>query len=185
MTNFEYIAGANTLILSFAVVRLLAGIPEAIRPERRYWVHTMWLMLGLVFCLIGFWVFLSYRAIEWTLPRFMGVLVAPALIYIYSSLLAPTDPSSVVSWRDHFFRIRPYVFATGVLTMTQVLISNHLFLGVPLVGGAAWTSNVLLMVFAAGYISANPRLHAIIAFIPPILAVLTILSISAPDSLAP
>ena len=98
MTLFEYLAAGHVLILSFAVVRILNVLPHAVRPKCHYWVHLSWLSLAIGLCVVSFWGFWSYREIEWTLPLFIGALVPTALIYMYTSLLAPPDPSTVESW---------------------------------------------------------------------------------------
>ena len=185
MTTFEYLAGAYTLILSFAVVRILAGVPYAVQPGRRYWVHISWLAVSITHCLIGFWVFLSYRDVEFTLPRFIAVLAAPALIYVYSSLVAPSDPSAVGSWRDYFFAVRVPLFATHFLLMAVVLFNNHVFLGVPAYGITSSPVQALLVISAMGATSASPRLQTLLAFAPPALAVVTVLVLAQPGSLAP
>ena len=39
MTLFEYLAAGYVLILSFAVIRGVSGVPYALRPSSRYGVH--------------------------------------------------------------------------------------------------------------------------------------------------
>jgi hypothetical protein len=160
-------------------------VPHALEPGRRYWVHVSWLMLSIGLCLVGFWAFLSYRHVEFTLPRFIAVLSSPALIYMYSSLVSPADPSLVESWREHFFRVRIALFGTGVLLMGQVLLNNYLFLGLSPLSIDALSTLALFLVFAIGLISANPQLHSILALAPPVLLVITVLVVSEPGSLAP
>ena len=41
MTLFEYLAIAFSLVLSFAAMRLVAGLPYAVQADRRYWVHLV------------------------------------------------------------------------------------------------------------------------------------------------
>ncbi len=106
MTLFEYVAAGYVLILSFAVLRAVSGVPYAVRPGRRYWVHVLYLSLALATCLVGFWAFWFYREVEWTFFRFIGALAVPVLLYGYVSLLVPADPSIDSSWRDHFFGVR-------------------------------------------------------------------------------
>ncbi len=91
MTLFEYLATGHTLIVSFAIARVFAGVPHALRPGRRYWVHVSWLSLAVAFCLISFWGFWSYREldVEWTIFRFVGAFASSVLIYVYSSLVVP------------------------------------------------------------------------------------------------
>ncbi len=57
MTLFEYLAAGYVLILSFAVLRGVAGVPYALRPSSRYWVHAVYLSSLLANCLVSFWAF--------------------------------------------------------------------------------------------------------------------------------
>jgi hypothetical protein len=75
-------------------------------PKRRHWIHVSWLLLATAFCSTAFWAFWALREVEWPLPRFTAALGVPALIYVLASLVAPSDPASVHSWRDYFFQVR-------------------------------------------------------------------------------
>jgi hypothetical protein len=162
MTLFEYLAAGYTLILTFAVIRGLSGIPHVLRLPGRYWVHTTWLFVGLSFCLIAFWAFWSYREVDWTLLRFVGVLEVPALVFVFNSILVPTNPADVTSWREHFYRSRVPLFATGALIMASVTISNYLMLGTfrdALIYGDVLTTCVFLI----GLAVRDARVHAFLA----------------------
>ncbi len=184
MTTFEYLAGANTLILSLAVVRIVAGMPHALRPRRLYWVHVSWLLLAIMLCLVSFWVFLSYREVEWTLPRFIAVIACSALIYTYSSIVVPSDSSAVESWSDYFFSVRIPLFATAALFMGGALLANHILLGVPLFHVVNSTAYAALAIFAIGLASARPQLHTLLALFPPLMFIITVLLVARPDPLA-
>ncbi len=164
MTLFEYLTAANTLILSFAVLRLLACVPHAVRRGHLYWVHISWLLAAISFCLIGFWGFWSYRELDWTLPLFIGALAPTTLIYVFTSLVAPSQPSTVASWRDYFFSVRIPLLGTGVLFMGAVHVSNQALLGVSAFQLAALGPWALLAICAIGASSAKPRLHSVLAF---------------------
>ncbi len=179
MTLFEYLAAGHVLILSFAVVRILNVVPYAARPRCQYWVHLSWLSLAIGFCLVSFWGFWSYRELEWTLPSFIARLVPTALIYTFTSLLAPPNPSAVDSWRDHFYAIRLPLFITGFLLASAILFTNWAFLGLsPFEPG---TLQVLLVVFAAGLVSPKPAIQHTIALAAPAIVVITIIIVARPD----
>ncbi len=185
MTTFEYLSVAYTLILSLAVVRVLSGVPHALRPGRRYWVHVSWVFFAVALCLTAFWAFLSYREVEWTLLRFIAVLASPALIYTYSSLVIPSDPSTIASWRDYFFDVRIPLFSTGAIFMVIANLSNYALLGVPLLSVQNWTGWSIAAVQAIGLASAKPQLHVILALGPPLLFPFTVLLLGQPGTLAP
>jgi hypothetical protein len=148
-------------------------------------VHVSWLSCAIAFCLIGFWTFWSYRELDWTLPLLIGALAATTLIYVFTSLVAPPEPFAVASWRDYFFGVRIPLLGTGVLCVGAVLSSNQALLGVSAFQLASLGPWTLLAICAIGASSSKPRLHTVLAFGPPILAVITILILARPDSLAP
>ena len=185
MTLFEYLAAANTLTLSFAVARMLSGVPHALRPGRRYWVHVSWLAVALVFCLVSFWGFWSNRdsGIEWTLPRFVGALAPATMIYVYSSLVVPADSPNVPCWQEYFFETRIPLFATGILVMAAVGYSNVVLRGAPPFDLISLPSWALAAIFAFGLASSNPRLHAGLALAIPLVIVATVMLVAEPGSL--
>lgn len=169
MTHFEYMAAAHTLILTFAAARILSGVFHAVQPRRFYWVHLSWLSLAIVFCLTSFWVFWFYREVEWTLPRLMLVLAAPSLIYVFSSILVPSNASEVASWREYFFAVRLPLFALGALMVLYIILVNPLFIDVPLVDVSQMPLYLLLGVFVVGALSDRTWLHNVLALWPPLI----------------
>ena len=102
MTIFEYLAISFSLVFSFTAMRLLAGLPYAVRRERVYWVHFSFVCVQLILTVVIFWAFWSYRDTEWTLPRFLLALGSPALIYFNACTLIPENPGAIESWREYF-----------------------------------------------------------------------------------
>ena len=176
-------AAGHTLILTFAVLRALSGFPHAVTRPGLYWVHAMWLALALVQCLVSFWAFWSYREVEWTLFRFMGALEIPALIFVYNSILVPSDPAAVASWRDYFFRVRIPLFATGALLLISVTISNYLVLGT-LRHPVILSDLGFLTINVVGLASANTNLHSLLPLGFLLLGIASgVAVIAQPDSL--
>ena len=184
MTLFEYLAAGYVLILSLAVVRGISGVAYALRRSSRYGVHLAYLSIVLANCLVSFWVFWFFRDVEWTFYRFVATLAIPVLFYVHVSVLVPPDPSTVSSWQVHFFDVRTPLLGTGALFMGAVLGSNQALLGVSAFQLASLGPWTLLAICAIGASSAKPRLHTVLALGPPVLAVITILMLARPDSLA-
>jgi hypothetical protein len=182
LTLFEYLAAANTLIISFAVLRLAAGIPFVLRSETRYWVHLAWVSVAISFCLIGFWTFWAFRELEWTFPLFIGVLSQTTITYVFCTLVIPTAPESVASWRDYFFVVRVPLLVTGIVMMASVLIGNWVIHGISMFQTSAMGPWYLLTLCSIGTYSAKPGVHTVLALgLPPVI-VFTILMLYQPDS---
>lgn len=186
MTLFEYLAIAFSLVFSFAAMRLIGGLPHAVAPDRRYWVHLTFVFVQL-FATVGvFWVFWSYRDVEWTLPRFLLLLCSPALIYFNACALVPEVPASIDSWRDYYFAVRTRYFAGILVWALVVILASTIVLELPLRHPARGVQAVFVAVGALGLLSRSPRIHAGIAafFLCMILLVAFVLG-SRPAPLAP
>ena len=110
MTLFEYLAIAFSLVLSFSAIRLVGGLPHALRREGRYWVHVAF-VVGLLFSVTNaFWVFWSFREISWNYPKFLLALLNPGILYLLAATLVPENPETVRSWRDHYYAVRRRFF---------------------------------------------------------------------------
>jgi hypothetical protein len=183
MTLFEYLAAGYVLMLSFAVLRAISGLPHALRPDRGYWIHSSWLLTALLLCVLMFWGFWPFRDVDWTLFRFMNSLACPAFLYAFISLLVPTDPSAVAAWREHFFNVRIPLFATGSLMATAVGLSFHFTMSVSPVHPSQLGTYLFLAIFLAGLVSPRPRVHAVLAAVFPALwVVYTLALLTEPDS---
>lgn len=183
MTLFEYLAGGYILMLSFAVVRAISGVPYAVRSAQRYWVHISWLSSALVLCLISFWAFWPYRDVEWNIYRFINALAIPGLLYAYTSLLVPPDPSTVTSWREHFFDVRVPFFSTGTVFVATVIVSNQSALDVSALHPSQLGNYMMLAIYVAGLLSAKPGVQVALALAFPALFVAYFLALlTEPDS---
>jgi hypothetical protein len=175
VTLFEYLAIAFSLVLSFAAMRLIAGLQHALNPDRRYWVHVTLVFVQLLATVVVFWVFWSFRDVEWNLPRFLLVLASPALIYFNACALIPEVPVSIESWRDYYFTTCHRYFAGVGVWAIVVMASSTIVLDMPLMHPARGTQSLFLAVGILGVASRNPRVHAGIAILflctIPLLAV--------------
>lgn len=183
MTLFEYLAAAHTLILTFALTRALSGLAEAIRPSRRSLIHLSWLGFIISNCLFSFWAMWGYVDVEWTLFRFLGLLTVPAFMYIFSSIIVPSDPASVESWAGFLFEYRVPLFATGLILFIAIVLSNQLIQGTSPTHPLEFTLYATVGVFGAGLASANARLHAVLAFWPLVFFVLLLIQMDHPARL--
>ena len=182
MSLFEYLAAAYTLILSFAVARLIGGLPYSIVPSSRYWVHLVLVAVTFFGIATTFWNFWSFRGAEWTFARFLLALVQPALLQFIAATLIPSSPDHVESWREFYYSIRRRYFvaiiAFGFVVALNVILIIDLPLLHPSMGGVVWT----IAAGAIGVSSDNPRVHAGLALIALVMMAIGVFVVFARPS---
>ncbi len=165
MTLFEYVAVAASLVCSFSAARLLGGVTATLRPERRYWVHATWVFSVVFGISLAWWLFWSYREVEWDYLRFLLALSPLAILYVLTSLLIPTDVDAVCSWRDHYAGIRVRFFALNLAYLATNTLNTAVLLGQPVFYQQSILTGAMGAVFVAGMISDRPKLHAAIVLV--------------------
>lgn len=163
MSLFEYLAIAFSLVFSFAAMRLVSGLPHALDSGRRYWVHLVLVFLQLLAITGVFWIFWSYRDVEWSFPRFLLALASPAILYFNACTLIPEAPASVESWRAYYFSTRKRYFVAVCFWALAVGAASSVILRMPLTHPARALQGVAFALGVLGAASANPRVHAAIA----------------------
>ena len=125
MTLFEYLAVSFSVVLSFAVVRILNGISDVFARPRVYWIHAAWVIHKLLFLAYTWWNIWSYREVSWNFLTFLAVLASPSVLYYQASTLVPAQPGSVASWRDHFYAVRQQFFGAEIGVVTAHRFQHH------------------------------------------------------------
>lgn len=185
MTLFEYTAIAYCLVLSFAVARSASVLPHALASGRRYWVHATWVFVNLGFCLVVFWNFWSFRDVEWTLGLLCLQLAVPTSVFVFSSILAPDEPSKVRSWRDYFYSVRVKLFVCGLVFNLLVVITATLLLDMPLAHPLRLGQAGGIGVSLVGIVSDQPRVQAVLAILVLVgFALMALRLLAAPGALA-
>ena len=185
MTLFEYIAVANSIILSFALLRLLDAIPHAFNRTQRFWTHCAFLVAITWACVQYWWVSWSYSTVEsWTYPKFIVYLVTPALLYSLARTIASPDPSRVDSFREHFGRIRCRFFVLLSIYMITILLGSWFIAGVPFRHPLRLMQGLVVLASASGALVSNPRyIAALAAFYLLGMAATTLVVFSQPAPL--
>jgi hypothetical protein len=181
---FEYLAIAYSLVFSFAAMRLVAGLPHAVAPGRRYNVHLSHVFLILFSTATLFWGFWSFRELEWNLLRFMSLLAGPGMLYFLACTLIPDEPSSVGSWHHYFYSVRrQYFFGLCLWSLLQTANTTFL-LEMPVFHPFRLVQLFILTMGIAGFVSGSPAVHRIIAIGSWTVAVFTSVILFLPGSLA-
>jgi len=182
MTLFEYMAVANSIILSFAAVRLLDAFPSALAPERRYGTHFAFLVVTVWLCAQYWWVSWTFSQItDWTYVKFLAYLVPPALLYSQARAIASEAPSQVESFRHHFDRVRKRFFMLLAAYLLALLLGGS-FISGSLPSSLTRLTPLLGIVLAlSGAMVGDRRYHSFLAtaFLA-ILFVLTLFTYSTP-----
>ena len=163
MTLFEFLAVFLSIVLSFGVIRLLDGLPSALKRGRGYVIHTLWVISVLFMHVQYWWVFWSYSTVvEWNYPRFLIVLASPFLTYSLTTALVPVDHGTVESWRDHFCRVRTRFFVLYACWWLVVALANLIVLGQPFMNGLRLFQATFIVLYTLGAISKRPWFHALL-----------------------
>jgi hypothetical protein len=159
MTLFEYLAIAFSLVFSFAGMRLVGGLPHAVQQGRRYWVHLSFVCFQLLATVMIFWLFWSFRTVEWNFPTFLLVLASPVLLYFNACTLVPESPSAVESWRDYYYSVRTRYFFGASCWVVAVAIISTVVLGLPFLHPARVVQASMVAAGVTGFLSSNERVH--------------------------
>ena len=163
MTHFEYLAIAFSLVISFSAMRMLAGLPHVLAPANVYWIHGCFVISHLLVTAVSFWNMWNFRVADWSLPRFLLVLAIPGSLYYCACALVPERPDEVESWRDHYFELRRRYFGGVFFLICSISITLYAVVGVPILTIERVPQVVAGTIAAAGFASANERLHATLA----------------------
>ena len=182
MTLFEYVAVAASLVCSFVAVRLLGGLGAVLQPGRRYWVHATWVFGCLFGISLFWWLFWSYREVEWDYVRFLMALSPPAILYVIVALLIPADAQSVRSWQHHYNEIRVRFFVLNLAYVAALILNGVVLLGQPILHQRRLGPGVLGAMYVLGLVSEHPKLHAAIVLVFVGIEVIASASLLRPGS---
>lgn len=163
MTLFEYLAIAFSLVLSFAAMRLIAGLSYAVQPGRRYWVHVVFVLGHLFLTILVFWNLWNLRDIVWNLPRFILALAYPGLVYFTACALIPEQPSAIDSWRSYYYSARRRFFVGMAATVAVVALAGAAILDLPWLHPIRISQSLGMGIALLGASSSSPRVHAFLA----------------------
>jgi hypothetical protein len=167
MTHFEYISVALSLIFALVLSRLLGALPSVLQPDRRYWVHAVWVFNMLGLAAVSWWATWGARNDSWIALTFVLQLAIPGIMYVRSTILVTAQPGEVASWRAHFYESRVRFFGVAILGCANGIAT-------PLAKGHPWSDDAVVVpaFFAIGAIvgiaSAREWVHAALAVLSSI-----------------
>lgn len=164
MTLFEYIAVASSIILSFAVVRLLDTVPHAFSPARRSGVHSAFVIVVLWGSAQYWWVGWSLaEGVQWTYPKFLLYLAAPAVMYSIARTLSSNDPSEIRSFGDYFDEVHRRFFGLFAAYLLLLILMSWVLHDLPLLRPLRAFQVAALVFAGSGIFVRNRRFHGFLA----------------------
>jgi len=163
MSIFEFMSVAFALLYSFAIARLLSAVPFIVAPDKRDWVHLVWVGVMILALVSTWWQFWLMRAVDWNPLRFLWALSIPSLIYLRVGVLVSQSPASIRSWREHYYQTRIPFFAVGLAIAVDAIFLPWVL------GSLRWFTldarylvmpSLLLLLYGIGLASQHPRVHA-------------------------
>ena len=176
MSLFEFVLTGFTLVLALAVTRLLGGMRYVLDRDRRYWVHSLLVIVLLLLASLIWWGLWYARNTQWTYLAFAyNLLIGPGILYFASTLLVPENPRRIRNWREYYYRFhRLFYGAFGVLVLL-LFAGSILFTGTPLLHFTRVLQAVALAICLIGATSDRHAVHGTLA----ILLLLLILAAAA------
>lgn len=170
MTLFEYISVAFSIVLSLGAAILLGSLRRVFAPDRRYWVHATWVLTVLFMHAVAWWSLWSFSSVEsWTLLTFLLVLLQPAILYLFASLLVGDEPATTEAWRVHFYRVRRWFFSARAVYMAAVIGASWQVLDIDLAHPARLFGVCHIAMSVVGVSTASERTHAVLAVLSALL----------------
>lgn len=163
MTQFEFVSVAQSLLCSLIAVRLFSGFVGMHRTIQSYIVYTVWIVLGAVSVTINWWIFWSFRDVDWNYMRFLIALSPTFFFYLQAAVLVPTDRSSITSWRDYFYEIKNAFFSFLFFYSLALAATSYFLLDRPILDGRRLINLYMLALAATAYLSNSHRVQVAVA----------------------
>ena len=166
MTLFEYLSVAVSIVLSLSAAQILANLRAVLDPDRRYWVHALWVIQALLVHVIYWWGFWAYRELEsWNFAFFAFVLLNPGLIFVCSNTLVLGVRGPDASWEQHFFSVRKWFFVMWGAMAVVATLRNWLVLSTPVLAPGRLPMLVVMIVCGVGLYSTDRRVHGALVIV--------------------
>ena len=165
MTLFEYMSVAISLIVALTFAEGLRGLQCALHPGQRYVIHVAWLFIKLSNPIIFWWFVWGYRDNPeyWNFATYSLALVVPSLVYLQMLSLVSHAPHKVSDWKKHFYDQRRWFYGLNIIAgVLVVLLWSNILLDAPTQLFPTVGYSLLTALSVAGFVSANPKLHAVI-----------------------
>lgn len=176
MAAFDYLSVMVSIVVGVGLTQLFAGIGNVVqvrRRVRRYWLHTLWVLLLVFIHAQVWWSFWALRAVsDWTFVDFGYVLIGPGTLVIASHVVLPELVDDRIDVRAHYYDTSPLFFGMLVAVALWAMCLEPVMDLAPLLVPfrALQLAGVLALVVCAA--SRDERAHsAAIAVIAAVIAI--------------
>ncbi len=136
MSPFEYVIVLISIILGLGITTILTGVAELIKHSRLFTLYPpylIWIILIFVLHIQEWSVSYDLRTeLEWTLQKFLFILLYPINLYILAHLLFPAGLSSSFTSKEFYMTNFPRLFSGTVVLVLLSILHNLVFLKLPL-----------------------------------------------------
>ncbi len=167
MDIFEFVLVMVSLVLAIGLTSLLREVSAMIsdRNTRHFeLVRLTWIAILFLYVVSYWWSMWDFRAVEWTFPGYVFLLLVPTLLYIAMDLLVRCGASNgATTPAEAFEGIRVPFFATMFVVQMLGTWDDWLLSVAPIWTPLRWLQIVVIVLFAASAFISRPVAQKVIA----------------------
>ena len=167
MDLFEFILIITSVIYALAIAQLLAGVGRLAQTKATiHWFlpHTIWTIAVFASILMAWWSTWEFRAIDWTFPKYIYMVIGPTLLFFSCSLIIPGHlDEQRVDLEEHFFTVRRVFLPCYFLAALAAVIDGTVLVGEPLWFPGRIAHVALLATVLAGLFTVRKSLQTLFA----------------------
>ena len=164
MDTFSYLSVMVSIVVGLGLTQLFAGIGNLVQIRRRvkrYWLHTLWVLLLIGLHIHMWWSFWALRGVaDWTYGTFVYVLIGPGALVIASHIIIPELIEGRIDVEKHYFDTGPICFGMLAAAATWAMLIEPVMGLRPLFVPFRALQALGVVAFVSCTVSKNRRLHA-------------------------
>jgi hypothetical protein len=164
--TYQHVVVVMSIVVGLSVTQLLRGVAQLYRNRgrvRMHWLHSAWIAVTVVFSLLLWWTFWSYRGIaDWNFLRF-AIYLSPAVVFYFLVAIAIPDPSDPVDdMRQYYFANRTGFFGAFALYGAVAALTAVVVRGLPLLDPSNLFRLAMVVLLLIAMRSSSERVHAVV-----------------------
>lgn len=184
MAAFDYLMVLLSIVIGLAITAVLSGFARLIENRERvrfYWLPIFWALWLFVISVQHWWAKFEFHSVtEWHFNAFVVALLTPVDLFLLSSIVLPqVQTMPLIDMRKWYYENRQWFFGLGACLPLLSYLEEFLFRGRLSVNLNDAGLMLGLAFFIGGLITANPRIHNIIAVLMAIVTIVFIALIFA------